>query len=56
MYFALQSLLIRNSHFQSQMYQILQMQNHPQYLYVEEEDGYEVAGDWEDQLYSHSIW
>jgi hypothetical protein len=29
------------------MYQVLQVWNHPEDLYVEEEDCYEVAGDWE---------
>jgi hypothetical protein len=30
------------------MYEILQMWNHPEDLYVEE-DCYEVAGDWEEE-------
>jgi len=29
------------------MYQILQIWNHPEDLYAEGEDCYEVAGDWE---------
>jgi len=48
MYWVLQSLVIRNSHFQSQMYHILHMWNHPVDLYMEEEC-HEVAGDWGDE-------
>jgi len=48
MYFVLQALVTRNSHFQSQMYQTLQMWNHPEDLYVEG-DCYEVAGEWEEE-------
>ena len=43
-YFVLQSLVIRNSQFQSQMHKILQMWNNAEDLYVEE-DCYELAGD-----------
>ena len=39
----------RNSHFQSQMYHILHTWNHPEDLYVEEEDCHEVAGVWEEE-------
>ena len=49
MYFVLQSVVTRNSHFHSQMYHILQMWNHPKDLHVEDEDCYEVAGDWEEE-------
>ena len=31
------------------MYQILQTWNHPEDLYVEEENCYEMAGDWEEE-------
>ena len=47
-YFVLQSLVIRNSQFQSQMHKILQMWNNEEDLYVEE-DCYELAGDWEEE-------
>jgi len=47
-YFVLQSLVIRNSQFQSQMHKILQMWNNGEDLYVEEHC-YEVAGDWEEE-------
>ena len=46
MYCVLQSLVTRNSHFQSQMYHT---GNHPEDLYVEEEECYEVVGDWEEE-------
>ena len=49
MYSLLQSLVTRNGHFQSQMYQILQTKNHPGDLYVVEEDCYEVVGDWKEE-------
>jgi hypothetical protein len=48
MYCVLQSLVTRNSHFQSQMYQILHTWNDTEDLYVEE-DCYAVAGDWEEE-------
>ena len=48
MYSLLQSPVTRNSHFQSQMYQILQTWNHPEDLHVEE-DCYEVDHDWEEE-------
>jgi len=50
MYFVLQSLVTRISHFNSEMYQLLQIWNHPEDLYVEEEDCDEVAGDWEEEI------
>ena len=43
MYFVLQSVVTRNSHFHSQMW------NHPKDLNVEDEYCYEVAGDWEEE-------
>ena len=49
MYSLLQSLVTRNGHFQSQMYQILQTKNHPGDLYMVEEDCYEVVGDWKEE-------
>ena len=36
------------------MYQILQMWNHPEDLYVEEEEFYEVGGHWEEEYKLHS--
>ena len=52
MYCVLQSVVTRNSHFQSQMYHILHTWNHPEDLYVEEEDCHEVAGDWDEEYKS----
>jgi len=48
MYIVLKSLVTTNIHFHSQMYQVLEVWNHPKDLYVEE-DCYEVAGDWEEE-------
>jgi len=48
-YFVRQSLVTRISHFNSEMYQLLQLWNHPEDLYVEEEVCDEVAGDWEEE-------